>query len=164
MTDETTKQPKSGRGLRVALFLSVALNLLVVGLIGGAALRHHGGFVRSADLDPAFDAGVGPFGHALTRDQRRAFGTAIEGSRDAFARNRDEMRARLGDMLNALRATPFDIERLKLLVGEAQDGLIARQRIGTDALVAEIGSMSDAERAAFADRLEQSLRRIRPRR
>ncbi|MCB2139263.1 MAG: hypothetical protein KDE17_08735, partial [Rhodobacteraceae bacterium] len=40
--NETVEKPAgAGRGVKVALVASLALNLLLGGLIAGAALRHH---------------------------------------------------------------------------------------------------------------------------
>ena len=57
----------SGKGLRIALGISVALNLLVVGLVAGALLRDGDPRARMVrDLD------FGPFTEALSPRDREA--------------------------------------------------------------------------------------------
>lgn len=164
MTDMEDKPERSGRGVRIALFASLAVNILIVGMIAGALLRGDGRPARQGDLSPAFDAGIGPFGQAMTREERRELAQRIAGHRDAFRQNRARMQTHLVEILAVLRTQPFDGERLRQVVAGAQQALAERQQIGTQALLAQVEAMTDAERAAFADRLERGLRRVgRPR-
>lgn len=166
MTDENNNQPvnRSGRRLRrlrLVLILSLAVNLLIVGLIAGAALRNDGRIERRADLGPAVDAGLGPFGHAMTREQREGFRRDFTAHSGDLRRNRDEVRAQVVQFLTTLRSTPFDASLMRSQLVGTQDKLFQRQRIGVETLLQQIEAMSDAERAAFADRLEKSLRGMR---
>ncbi len=163
MTDEPNKpeaKPRAGRGLRIALFLSLALNVLVVGVVGGAMLRNDGPPARRAEIATAFDAGIGPYSLAMTREQRRSLGNRIGDYEHDFDRNRDETRAFVNEFLATLRTAPFDATRLADLITRMQAGLSQRQQIGSQALLAEIAAMSDAERVVFAEKLENALRRI----
>jgi len=53
---------------RIVLVISLALNLAVVGVVGGFMVR------SSGDKGPprSFDVGLGPIGRALDREDRRA--------------------------------------------------------------------------------------------
>lgn len=157
-----TSQPKppeqakgASRGLRIALAVSVALNLLVVGLAAGAVLRHGPGERMIRDLD------FGPFGEAFSREDREAMRQGflaragdVEDMRDALRRDADEL-------LDALRAEPFDPAR----VGAALEGqgrrMAERLELGRSLVLERIAAMSAAERAAFADRLEDAMRNHR---
>lgn len=147
----------SGRW-RGLLSLSLTANLLVVGLIGGAALRHafdEGGHGPMAVRDLAF----GPFTAALSRDDRdalrRSFMTRAGELRDL----RPAGRAEFDRLLAALRAIPFDLEVVRGEMAGQRQRMAERLGLGQDLLVERIAAMSDAERTAFADRVAGALRR-----
>ncbi len=98
MTD--TPPPTARRGwLRVALIVSLMLNVLIVGAVAGVALRE-----RAAPRD----VGLGPFAGALSKEDRRAIGAAVRAERPKL---RETMRAEREDraaLLAVLRAEPFD--------------------------------------------------------
>lgn len=142
---------------RWVLPLSLTANLLVVGLIGGAALRHafvEGGGGPMAVRDLAF----GPFTAALSRDDRdalrRSFMTRAGELRDL----RPAGRAEFDGLLAALRVVPFDLEVVRAEMARQRDRMAERLGLGQDLLVERIAAMSDAERADFADRVAGALR------
>jgi uncharacterized membrane protein len=145
--------PKSGRKLRIALAVSVALNLLIVGLVAGAMLRGGPPDRMVRDLD------FGPFTEALTSEDRdalrRDFIRQAPDLRDMRRQMRDDFRS----VLAALRADPFDVEALRDVVANQGDRMAARLALGQDLILARIAAMTPAERAAFADRLERRLER-----
>lgn len=141
------------RWIRIALAISVALNLAVAGLAAGAWLREgpHRGMPR--------DMSFGPFTEALSPSDRRELRQAFGDRMPKFREARRETRAELEALLATLRATPF-----KPAAAEAAIETIARRTterldLGSDLLAGRIMAMSDAERLAFADRLEQGLKR-----
>jgi uncharacterized membrane protein len=140
---------------RIVLFASLALNLLVAGLVGGAILRHD----RYGDGAPLRDLGYGPFGAALSMSDRHVLTRELVGRAGDLRVNRDDIRRQFAEMLAALRAKPFDPGALQALVGQQRSKLEERQAIGQQLLLERIEAMSDDERAAFADRLERNLRR-----
>lgn len=144
----------SGKGLRIALGISVALNLLVVGLVAGALLRDGDPRARMVrDLD------FGPFTEALSpRDRealRRSFVERAPGLRDV----RREMRGDLETFLNVLRSEPFDAAALQAVMDNQAGRMSRRIELGRELLLERLAAMPPAERAAFADRLEKRLRR-----
>lgn len=141
------------RWMKLALAVSVALNLAVAGLAAGAWLRE--GPRRGMPHDMSF----GPFTEALNdvdrRELRRAFAERLPGFREA----RQEIRTDLETLLATLRADPFDQTA-------AEDALAAIARragdrldLGRDLIAGRIVAMSATERRAFADRLERGLKR-----
>jgi len=80
---------------RIVLVTSLALNLAVVGVIGGLALR------SSGDKGPPrnFDVGLGSIGRALSQEDRRAIGSALRNAPGSRASGRAENEA----MLDSLR-------------------------------------------------------------
>ncbi len=144
----------SRKGLRIALGISVALNLLVAGLVAGAVLRDGDPRARMVrDLD------FGPFTEALSprdRDElRREFVARAPEMRDVRRAMRDDLET----FLTVLRSEPFDAAALAVVM-DNQDGRMARRvELGQELLLERLGAMTPDERAAFADRLERRLRR-----
>jgi len=152
--NEETKPPKTRLWVRVLLGVSLALNLLVLGLVGGAMLRFGGPEGMRA---PPRSVGAALF-RELPREDRRAL-------RSGAGESHDQRHARLkadAEALGAaLRATPFDAGAMEILLeGHAKtraDSHMFLQRAWLDRVVA----MSDAGRQAYADRLERALSRTR---
>ncbi|NBT52187.1 MAG: hypothetical protein EBT12_11660, partial [Marivivens sp.] len=65
----TTDTPKSRMrlGLRILLIVSLALNVLVIGVVAGGIMKG-----RSPGPFGGFDMTIGPFAEALGDDDRRA--------------------------------------------------------------------------------------------
>lgn len=154
------RKKTGGRWMRILLFVSLAFNLLIVGLIGGAMLRHAP--ARSAAETPSAllrQLGYGPFGLALSPEDRREIGRAMQGRAGEIRANRDAMNDQLASFLEAVRRSPYDAQALRVIVGHQQAKLNERQEIGQQVLLERIDAMSDDDRAAFAGRLERILKR-----
>ncbi len=144
---------RAGRGVRIALAASVALNLLVAGVVAGAVLREggpHGRMTGAVDF--------GPFTDALSREDRDALRAAFLDRMPQMRDMRREMLAEFGAVLGALRAEPFDPAALRGVMEAQSDRMGARLRIGQDLLLERLTHMTPGARAAFADRLEERLR------
>ena len=152
---ETPSPSSGGRWLRVVLVLSLALNLLVAGLVVGSAWkwRQSGGPARSVEFS------MGPIGRALAVEDRRAMSQALRDRPDLRPPNPREMRAVTEELIVTLRETPFRPERFAEQLQTIRNRSQAIQQAGQLALVEIVAGMSDAERAAFADRVEAQSRR-----
>lgn len=160
-TPEPKNTPKTGMRpwLKAVLFASLALNLAVAGLVIGAVLRF-GPF--DGPRPPRLDMVVGPYTHALSHEDKRAIGKALREEYRESRPSRDQIRAEFTTVLQALRATPYDGAKVEaILMGQMQAG-VERQELGQRMLIQRLASMTDAERAAFADRLQEGLERHRP--
>ena len=164
MNDPTKPTGRHGLPwLRIVLVVSLALNLLVVGMVAGAWLRHdRSDAVRHGSLR---DLGYGPFGEALSVEDRRDLARDLTGKARDLQANRSRIRQEFQAMLDALRTSPFDAETFEAVTTRQQERLAERQAIGRRVLLDRIEAMTDAERSVYADRLERSLRRtVRDRR
>lgn len=151
-------QPKSQgtkRWVQVLLVVSLAFNLLIVGIVGGAMMNwskwrsHH---------PPRLDMAGGPLTRALTREDRRAIGRQMrkayrEG--DAPAVN---MRAELDALVSELKADPFDPSAVKDRLERHRGVFHDRFALGQTLLLERLSEMQPGERAAYADRLRDVLR------
>lgn len=163
MTDTTEKTTTKQGGMRpwlkVLLFTSLALNLAVAGVMVGAALKYGH---RNGHHPPRLDMVVGPYTHALGDRDRREIGRQLREEYSQSRPSREMIRAEFALVLAALRATPYDATQVQeILMRQLQAGS-ERQELGQRLLIQRLGDMSNAERAAFADRLEEGLNRFRP--
>ncbi len=115
--DQTPVRPtRSGRGLRWALGISLALNLAVVGMVAGAMLRDGSG-MRGAMVR---DLGFGPFTEALSREDRRALRQALFERAPEIRQARQQRQEDLQALVAILRAEPFDAAALAAAMAEQE--------------------------------------------
>lgn len=170
MTEEMNRSSSDGgdagkrgpRWGRIVLVVSLALNLAVLGIVGGTALRWNAARDHAPDRAQALqsrDFGFGPFVGAFESADRRALGRAYVRS----AGRADVARRQVGEMFRqmviTLKAEPFDRARFESLLLQQQKQLAERQEIGAHLLVEQIDAMSPQARSAYAARLDELLRR-----
>ncbi|MBM7069243.1 periplasmic heavy metal sensor [Actibacterium sp. 188UL27-1] len=163
MSHDPTPPPAAGspRWIRIALVASLAVNLLILGAIGGAVLSGKPG-PGGRSGDEIRRLGVGPYGRALTSEQRAVLRDRMGARRADLSRTGRALRQDFRQTLIVLRADDLDTARLAEMLQRQRAGAQALRDVGQDLMIEVIGQMSVAERRAFADRLEQSQKR-RPR-
>ena len=153
----TAPQTRASRWMRITLVISLALNLLIIAAIVGAAATG-GGKWRGAGHG---DRLGGPLTRAFSEeDQRvlkRQMAMAFIADRDARGAHRDTMK----ELANALRKTPFDAKAVTAQMSKIRDQLGQRFDMAQTILSEHISKMTDADRAILADRLEEELLRRR---
>jgi hypothetical protein len=156
MSDPSPSPRAAGGGwMKVLLVLSLALNLLVAGLVAGAALRHHDrddGRMRERAEVPR-DFVRSPLLAALD------VGRELMGAEGSIRENRADLRARFERLLVALRAEPFDRASIEAILDEQRAAGARRLERAEAAVLDRLSAMSPEARAAYADRLDRSLRR-----
>jgi uncharacterized membrane protein len=140
--------------LRIIFFLSLALNLLVAGLVIGHMLGD--GPDRRV---PRVDRMGGPMTFALSHEDRRAIGDALRKEYRENDRPRHSRDAQYRAFIAALRSDPYDAGRLADLLTDQREDAEERIALGHRLLLERISAMSAPDRAAFADRLEEGLNR-----
>lgn len=152
--DQTPVRPtRSGRGLRWALGISLALNLAVVGMVAGAMLRDGPG-MRGAMVR---DLGFGPFTEALSREDRRALRQALFERAPEIRQARQQRQEDLQALVAILRAEPFDAAALAAAMAEQEARMVGQLRLGQTVLQEQIAAMTPEARRGFAERLEDGL-------
>ncbi|NGM46352.1 periplasmic heavy metal sensor [Rhodobacter sp. SGA-6-6] len=148
---EAAGKPRGNRRLKIALALSLAFNLCIIGVICGVMLRD--GPPRGGGRD----FGLGPLSEALSHEDRKALRKDFVARHPDIRDARRQMRAEFEAVVAALRADPFDPAALD----GALAAIAARNQSLLDTgreLVAErLKAMTAEERAAFADRLEKRV-------
>ncbi|MGJ8604542.1 MAG: periplasmic heavy metal sensor [Marivita sp.] len=139
--------------LRLTVLASFAVNLLVLGGVVGFLTL--GGPDRQADRNRA---DVGSFyTRALTEEDRRALRRDFMASLADSGRDRGAVIADVQASLDALRATPFDPAAFANAMADQSARRLQREEVGRRLLADRIAAMSDADRAAYADRIEKRL-------
>lgn len=146
---------RAGRGARIALILSLTLNLVILGVIGGSAIGHH----RRAAHEGMRDVGFSPFTGALDRDDRAALRGAFLAAMPDARDRRQQARQDFGRLAAALRADPWDRAEVSALLARNGQRTTERLALGHRLLIDRIEAMTPEARAAFADRIEAGLRR-----
>ncbi|MEP4197468.1 MAG: periplasmic heavy metal sensor [Aliishimia sp.] len=160
MTDEFEKPQKPRRrwGGKV-LALSLAVNFLVIGAVGGALMRHGGpDGARGPKNGAGGRADLGGFVliRALDREDRHDL---LQGLRDKVASDRETGRDQMAQLLQVLRMSPLDVETLESLMEAQQEVGHRRQDAMAQAWQAQVLDMTDEKRVAYADKLESLLQR-----
>lgn len=164
MTDETGVSGMKngiGRWWRVALVASLALNLGLIGAGVGMALRSDAQQDRARVLQTR-DFGFGPFVGAFDDTDRRAMGRDFARSAGEPTQARREVAALFEQMVAALKTEPFDAASFEALLLSQHKMFAERQEMGANLVLARIAQMSAEERTAYADRLDQILKRPPP--
>lgn len=145
----------AAKRLKVALFVSLALNLLLVGLIVGAMAAGH----RQGGRMMARDVGFGPLTTALTREDRGALRQSFVQANPGRDADRAAMASDFSAMVAALKRDPWD--QAAVMAALTRQGARSQVRFeqGRDILLAHIAKMTAAERSAFATRIEKALSR-----
>ncbi|MFN3281085.1 MAG: periplasmic heavy metal sensor [Tabrizicola sp.] len=141
------------RWLKLALAVSVTLNLAVAGLVLGAWLGD--GPRRGMPRDLSF----GPFSEALSEKDRRALRRDLMGRLGEFRTSREAARAEFNGLLAALRADPFDPGALRAALAAIETRNAERLELGRSLIEKRLIEMTPEERRAFADRLERGIER-----
>ena len=140
------------RGLLIA---SLTLNILMVGLAAGWALRH--GWPQEASHSARMDLVGGPLTRALSEVDRREIGRRMRQAQRERGDFRQEMRAGFEALVDNLRAVPFDPERMAATMRAQRKGVAERFDLGQQVLIEHLAQMSDAERGAYADRVQARI-------
>ncbi len=155
--DQIANAPRFGasRLMRSALAISVALNLLVLGL-GVGAMMHNGGPERDA---MARDLGFGTFSEALRLEDRHALRNSLMQKSPQIRAAMDQRSTDMASLLAALRAEPFDIAAMNAAMDQMRLRLEGQLALGHKAMGDVLAVMPANERLDFANRLELGMRR-----
>jgi len=153
-------KPGMGRWMRVLLVVSLAVNLAVVGAVAGWVLRHGG---HHGHHPSRLDMAGGPLTRALSDADRREIGRRMREVWRERGGGRMQMRASFDALVADLRSVPFDPGRVAQRLRQQREGFAARLEMGQEVLIGHLSQMSDAERAAYADRLERQIEVFRMR-
>ncbi len=154
MTDERPKSSDCPRWIKIALAVSLAINLLIIGIAGGMAARFGG-----SDGPPRMSDSGGAYTRALTPKDRREIGKDLGQQFQEMRKGRAIVQEQYREMLAVLKAEPFDRGAAEDVL-QRQSGIAdQRRKVSERALLDRFEAMTPAERAAFVVRLEQGIER-----
>ncbi|MGI9367536.1 MAG: periplasmic heavy metal sensor [Ruegeria sp.] len=142
---------KKRRWMPILLTASLALNLLVVGLVIGTALRFRDG--NRGRIPPGFASALF---RALPDSDRKVLRGEMA---DRHSRGTDRRADDFNLIGQALRAVPFDPTEVKVLLDRQAQSNVKLQRDLHDAWLARITAMSNEERASYVNRLEEVVKK-----
>lgn len=148
--------------IRIVLFASLAMNLLIVGLVAGAIAR--GGPFR--DGGPGSREPVTPYTRAFEEEQRRDLRRVLtrEFVREREGGTRRGVTEAYREALDVLRSEPYDPEAMEEILRRQAELTDRRRRMGEAVLATYLAGLSMDERAAYADRLEEEIESFRRKR
>ena len=147
-----------GKGLRIVLAVSVALNLAVAGLFAGSFLKDH----EDGGPRGVREIGFGPFSEALSREDRKALRRALLARMPEMRQARQAAAQDAQTLLGVLRADPFDPAQLAAVLEVQRVRMAARFEVGQSLMRDLLVAMTPEARRAFADRLEKRLHKGGP--
>jgi uncharacterized membrane protein len=147
------EQVKPRRTWRIVLVGSLALNLLMVGAVGGAFLRSGGGPPRGFELQ------LGPLSDVLSPKDRRQIGDQIRRGIGRQGQSRTARREAFESLVLAVAAQPFDPETLAASIRDQQKQQDNVREAALDVFVAHLTNMTAVERSDFANKLRDSFAR-----
>ncbi|MEM6594992.1 MAG: periplasmic heavy metal sensor [Pseudomonadota bacterium] len=157
MADTPPPASKPRNWLRLLLFASLSVNLLIAGAFIGSSFA---GKDRKGERNLAAQVPMGPYGRAFSKEDRQALRQSFEARRDTFRENRAQMRAYGEELAAAVRATPFDADAVRDILTQQRGLQLSMQEAGSDIMIERLEQMSPEARAAFAERLEKGIRRF----
>lgn len=139
------------RWMPIVLVVSLALNLLIVGMAAGTALRLKDG--DRAKAPPGFASALY---RALPKEDRKAMREELSGLHKKGSKHRKQDFQALSQ---ALRAVPFDPAAVENLLQQQVQSMADLQAALQTQWLTRVTEMSDQERQAYADRLEDVVDR-----
>lgn len=144
---------------RWILWGSLALNLVFIGIFAGAAMRFAGGWHDGArDVSGARHYAT-PYVRALPGDMRRAFVADLRRDDRGLLLNRQDRRVLYQNMVDAIRAAPFDIDVARAVLTAQAEVSAQVQQVGQSIWLDRLEEMTPDERLIYADRLQEVLDR-----
>lgn len=139
--------------VKLLLGLSLALNLAVLGLLGGIA-------TRLQDRGPGAVNYAIPYVIALPKDERRSIGKQIrQKARAGELPSRKDRMSHYRQMLTLLEAESWNAREAEaILVGQSTD-TVALQSAARAAWLETMAGFSPEERLAYAERLRKVVNR-----
>ena len=149
MTDSAN--PKRRNLWKILFGVSLALNLLIVGALGGAFMRKGKGPTAN-HLASGF-----LYMRALDFKDKRALRKEILGNKDGRKLVKDRNQASFNSAVGILKSHPFDRAAFENLLDEQAKHAKLRQDSARIALVNRIENMTKEERRIYAQRLKDFI-------
>ncbi|MEQ1696640.1 MAG: periplasmic heavy metal sensor [Hyphomicrobiaceae bacterium] len=128
------------------LIASLALNLLIMGIAGGAVVTHRFGRHHEFHLG---DPGLRGFMRSLPKERRDALRANGEQARQTWKPLRQAVQQARADVNAAMTASPFDAARVEKSLNDLIAAEANARRAGSAVLISAVSQMTPEERARF---------------
>ena len=147
--------------LKLLLIVSLALNVAVIGMIGGTAMRGEdaSGFGAKEANEPGLDRRQSRILRMVPEGRRDIALTIMQARSDEYAAAQAALKKAQMDLVEALRAEPFDEERVKAALTARREASGTVWGIGYEQLMEIATGLDTAERGQLADSLEERTKR-----
>lgn len=145
-TPVTTKAP---RWMKVVLPISLAINVGIAGVVGGAFLRAPT-ITHDRVESPE---GVAMLARAMPTVHQRELRGALRDQREGQRPDRQTLRTLRNRFIVSLRNAPFDINEVNLVFIDQRKMLTNLTAAGHDAVIEQIKSMSPEDRERYVQKL-----------
>lgn len=137
---------------KIALAVSLALNIVVICLIAGATIKNtKNDFRRISELN---DLQIGSFYiRALNKDQRRELIRQILNQVNDDKKHHTNIKVRKKEVIDVLSATEFSQENFEIVFKSHTEESIKRLELVQENFISLINTMSEDERLNYADRI-----------
>ncbi len=154
MSDAENKIPKGPRWGKIALIVSLSVNLLIAGLAVGT-------FANVKRNAPPMGAGeaAGAYTFALLPKDRRDIGNALSKLNRENGSTREKIVAEYQNMIEILLADEFDRDAAEQILDRQFQFANGRRAVSEMLLLDKLEQMSKEERKAFAERLKEGANR-----
>ncbi len=150
MSEQTPPQATgTRRWIKIALIVSVAANLGIAGVIGGAALRAPE--IERNNLEAP--EGVAMLARAMPQAHQRELREGLRDRRGDLRPDREELRSLRDRFVVALRAEPFDIDVVNEVFADQRVILSNLTAAGHDSVIEQIEKMTPRDRELYIRRL-----------
>lgn len=141
------------RSVKVALIVSVGLNLLVAGIVAGGLLGGEHPEGRPMPIDEQ----LGPLGAAFTREDRAAMRRDAARTGTDFGALKMDFRADMDALIATLKADPWDPDAVRRQLAQMRANGEQRAVLGEQVMLQRLSTMTGQERRQYAERLRDRM-------
>lgn len=152
MSDTSHSKPR--KLWKILFGLSLALNLIVIGAVGGAMMRVGKGPMSGKNGYKHRERGVLLYMRALSFEDKRALGKELRNNKQNSDADKKRNQSSYRSALAILRAQPFDRDAFAALLEQQAQQSASKRDFAQVALIEHLSNMTQEERIAYAERLE----------
>ena len=144
--------PGTGRAVRIALFVSLAVNLIVVGIVLGARVGGH-------PMRPGMrqDAVFGPLTDGFSREDRRALRERFEAASPGFRAERGAIDEDFRALAGLLQAETWDRAAAEAILARQGTRMEGRMATGRAILLDHLDGLTPGARRALGARIADGM-------
>jgi len=152
VTNPEPPQSKAPRWMKITLVISLATNLLIVGVVAGAVLSKEG---RPEARKGG--AGANMITEALPKEEHRALRRDVRRTLRATPGLREALQSEIAALADLMRAPDYTAEAVEAQLMQIQSRMMGPLSVARGLLAERLAGFDEAERAAYAARLEELL-------